>query len=227
MSKNILVVDDEEDILELVKYNLIKEGYSVNLAASGKEALQIAREEHFDLIVLDLMLPDLDGFSVCTVLKKDSQTKKIPIMMLTAKNTEASIITGLELGADDYLTKPFSPKIFIARVKSIFRREDEGKTLIKDVISIDEMVIDTLKHKFYIKNNEIELTISEFRALHLLANNQGCAFSRYQIIDSIKGGDHFVTDRSIDVVITGLRKKLGSYNHYIETVRGVGYRFKD
>jgi two-component system alkaline phosphatase synthesis response regulator PhoP len=174
--QRILVVDDEEDLLELISYNLSKEGYRVTTAASGEEAMREARSNPPDLIVLDLLLPSVDGLEVCKLLKSDTRTKHVPIVMLTAKGEEADVVSGLELGADDYITKPFSPR---------------------------------------------------FRLLHFLAQRPGWAFSRTQIVDAVKGDDYPVTERSVDVQVAGLRKKLGTYGEYIETVRGVGYRFKE
>ncbi len=226
--KNILVVEDEEDILELLKYNLIKEGYSVSGVISGGEALKFIRSNDFlpDLVILDLMLPDLDGFEVCKILKNNSDTQHIPIIMLTAKGEELDIVTGLEVGADDYITKPFSPKVLSARIKTIFRRESKKSGDENTVIEIGNLTINPGKHEALIDNIPVKLTPNEFQALYLLAGKSGWVFTRYQIISAIRGDDHDVTDRVIDVLIAGLRKKLSPYCDYVETVHGVGYRFK-
>lgn len=223
----ILVVDDEEDILELVRYNLAREGYRVVCAASGEQALNKAGSEPFDLIVLDLMLPDIDGLEVAKRLKSKPETRHIPIIMLTAKGEEADIVTGLELGADDYVTKPFSPRILIARVKAVIRRNLREEVDDSSIIQIYELKIDPGKRKVLAKGSHVELTFTEFQILYLLARRPGWVFTRFKIVDSIRGDDYPVTDRSVDVQIVGLRKKLGPCGKYIETVRGVGYRFRE
>lgn len=227
--ETILVVDDEEDILELVSYNLSREGYQVHRAATGEEGLESVRTTLPDLVVLDLMLPGVDGLEVCKQIKADSRTSHIPIIMLTAKGDEADMVTGLELGADDYVPKPFSPRVLLARVKTVLRRrgavaapEGDSKT-----ITIHGLVINPGRHEVSVKGKVVELTFTEFRILHTLAKRPGWVFSRYQIVDAVRGEDYPVTDRSVDVQIAALRKKLGSYGRYIETVRGIGYRFKD
>ena len=223
----ILVVDDEEDILELVRYNLARDGYRVVCAASGEQALSRAGSEPFDLIVLDLMLPGIDGLEVAKRLKNKPETRHIPIIMLTAKGEEADIVTGLELGADDYVTKPFSPRILIARVKAVLRRKVQEEVDDSSIIQIYELEIDPGKHKVLAKGLHVELTFTEFQILYLLARRPGWVFTRFKIVDSIRGDDYPVTDRSVDVQIVGLRKKLGPCGKYIETVRGVGYRFRE
>jgi len=226
--KNILIVEDEEDIFELIRYNLAKEGYEVNGVFSGEEALKVIKTRNIlpDLVILDLMLPDLDGFEVCKVIKNNVLTQHIPIIMLTAKGEEVDIVTGLEVGADDYITKPFSPKVLIARIRTIFRRELIKPAKEDSIMEIDDLIINSGKHEVLIKDKSIKLTNNEFMTLCLLAGQRGWVFTRYQIINAISGDCHNVTDRSIDVLIVGLRKKLGSYSDYIETVHGVGYRFK-
>ncbi|MBU4345045.1 MAG: response regulator [Desulfobacteraceae bacterium] len=223
----ILVVDDEEDILELVRYNLAREGYKVVCATSGEEALNKAGSEPFDLIVLDLMLPGMDGLEIAKHLKSDSKTKHIPIIMLTAKGEEADIVTGLELGADDYVTKPFSPRILVARVKAVIRRKVKEEIDDSSIVQIYGLEIDPGKRKVLAKGSHVELTFTEFQVLYLLARRPGWVFTRFKIVDLIRGDDYPVTDRSVDVQIVGLRKKLGPYGKYIETVRGVGYRFRE
>jgi two-component system phosphate regulon response regulator PhoB len=224
--ENILIVDDEEDVLELLRFNLEKNGYKIDAAISGEEALTKARAKLPDLIILDLMLPGIDGLEVCKRLKGDSKTANIPVIMLTAKSEEADIVTGLELGAQDYITKPFSPKVLVARVRRILQRTI-ARDLEKAPVKIHELIIDPARREVLIKNKPVELTFTEFNILYMLAKRPGLVFTRYQIVDSIRGEDYLVTDRAIDVQIVSLRKKLGPTGKYIETVRGVGYRFRD
>ena len=223
--KRILAVDDEEDILRLVKYNLKQNNYKVDCALNGQEAFDKMKSKLPDLILLDLMLPDTDGLEICRMVKSDSKTSHIPIIMLTAKSEEADIVTGLELGADDYMTKPFSPRILLARIKTVLRREREQKQT--PVYSKHDIVLNTTTHEVYVKDELVSLTATEFNILLLLMRRTGWVFTRNQIIDEVKGDDYPVTDRSVDVQIVGLRKKLGSSGVYIDTVRGVGYRFKE
>jgi len=226
MSKEkILVVDDEEDILELVRYNLVREGYAVATTLSGEDALKAANSDPVDLIVLDLMLPGMDGLEVARRLKQNADTQEIPIVMLTAKGEEADIVTGLELGADDYLTKPFSPRILIARIKAVLRRQSGGVELEDEVLNVRELSIHPGRRHVTAAGKSLDLTYTEFQVLYFLARRPGWVFTRSQIVDAVRGDDYPVTDRSVDVQIVGLRKKLGSYGKYIETVRGVGYRF--
>jgi two-component system phosphate regulon response regulator PhoB len=225
--ESILVVDDEEDILELVRFNLVKEGYHVTGALTGEEALRKARSASFDLIVLDLMLPGIDGLEVTKKLKSNEKTQHIPIVMLTAKGEEADIVTGLELGADDYITKPFSPRILIARVRTALRRKVGKPEDDTAVVQIHDLEIHPGRRSVAVKGLPVELTYTEFQVLYLLARRPGWVFTRSQIVDAVRGDDYPVTDRSVDVQIVGLRKKLGHYGDYIETVRGVGYRFRE
>ena len=225
--ERILVVDDEEDILELVRYNLTREGYQVSGAASGEAALKKARSETFHLIVLDLMLPGIDGLAVAKQLKNQPATKAVPIIMLTAKGEEADIVTGLELGADDYVTKPFSPRVLIARVRSVLRRKIEDPETDGQIINISKLQIHPGRRSVSVDGTPIDLTFTEFQVLYVLAKRPGWVFTRSQIVDAVRGSDYPVTDRSVDVQIVGLRKKLGATGKYIETVRGVGYRFKE
>ncbi len=224
--ENILIVDDEEDVLELVRYNLDKNGYRIETATTGEKALTKARTKLPDLIILDLMLPGIDGLEVCKKLKSDTKTQNIPIIMLTAKGEEADIVTGLELGADDYVTKPFSPKVLVARVRRILHKTI-ARDLQKAPVKIHELTIDPARRQVLIKNKLVDLTFTEFNILYALAKRPGLVFTRYQIVDMLHGDDYLVTDRAVDVQIVGLRKKLGPCSKYIETVRGVGYRFKD
>ncbi len=225
--ENILVVDDEEDILELVNYNLSREGYQVSCAGTGEDGLKAAKAKNPDLIVLDLMLPGVDGLEVCKQLKGDPKTGQIPVIMLTAKGEDADVVTGLELGADDYITKPFSPRVLIARVKTVLRRRSGEPEDDTATIKIHDLVICPGRYEVLVKSKPVELTFTEFKILHTLAKRPGWVFTRYKIVDAVRGDDYPVTDRSVDVQIVALRKKLGGCGKYIETVRGVGYRFKD
>ncbi|OHB57233.1 MAG: DNA-binding response regulator [Planctomycetes bacterium GWF2_42_9] len=224
--EKILIVDDEEDVLELVRFNLEKDGYKSETASSGEEAITAAKSKLPDLVILDLMLPGIDGLEVCKKLKSDSKTENIPIIMLTAKGEESDIITGLELGADDYITKPFSPKVLTARVRRILQRHIT-RNLENAPVKINDISIDPARHEVLVKNKVVELTFTEFSLLYTLARRPGVVFTRYQIVDAIRGQDYLVTDRAIDVQIVSLRKKLGAAGKYIETVRGIGYKFKD
>jgi two-component system alkaline phosphatase synthesis response regulator PhoP len=225
--ERILVVEDEEDILELVRFNLSREGYSVMGAASGEEAWRLASSELPDLIVLDLMLPGIDGLEVTKIIRNDSRTRDIPIIMLTAKGEEADIVTGLELGADDYITKPFSPRILVARVRAVLRRKVKETAEESSVLKIHDLVIHPGRHEVLVEGKPVELTFTEFGILGYLARRPGWVFTRSQIVDAVRGDDYFVTDRAVDVQIVGLRKKLGPASRYIETVRGIGYRFRE
>jgi len=225
--KKILIVEDEEDVMELIRYNLAKEGYDCDAAYNGQEALETAKSMLPDLVLLDLMLPEIDGLEVCRQLKSSPQTEDIPIVMVTAKSDETDIVTGLELGADDYITKPFSPKVLVARVRAVLRRKTTEIPEKSTIIRIHDIQIDPGRHKVLVKDKAIELTSTEFGLLHFLAARPGWVFTRYQIVDAIHGTDYPVTDRSIDVQVVGLRKKLGPAGKYIETVRGIGYRFKE
>ena len=228
MSKErILVVDDEEDILELVRYNLAKEGYHVTGALTGEDAVKKALSESFDLIVLDLMLPGIDGLEVAKRLKKHPKTESVPIVMLSAKGEEADIVAGLELGADDYITKPFSPRIMIARVRTALRRKASKTQNDKATVRIFELEIHPGRRSVLVAGKPVDLTFTEFQVLYLLAQRPGWVFTRSMIVDAVRGDDYPVTDRSVDVQIVGLRKKLGTCGKYIETVRGVGYRMKE
>jgi len=210
-----------------VRYNLAREGYTPALASSGEEALKMARREPFDLVILDLMLPGLDGLEVAKALKNDSQTKTMPIIMLTAKGEDADVVAGLEIGADDYVTKPFSPRVLSARVKAVFRRRTHAPVGGNEVVTIHDLEIHPGRRSVMAEGEPIDLTFTEFQLLHVLARRPGWVFTRSQIVDAVRGGDYPVTDRSVDVQVVGLRKKLGARGRYIETVRGVGYRFRE
>ena len=225
--RHMLVVEDDEDILELVAYNLVKAGYRVTRAATGREALARVAEEPPDLVVLDLMLPETDGTEVCRRLKGDVNTSAIPVVMLTAKGEESDIVAGLELGADDYITKPFSPKVLLARIRAVLRRKEKGDAEADAVIQVHNLVIHPGRREVSVDGQPVDLTYTEFSVLHVLARRPGWVFTRYQIVDAVRGGDYDVTDRSVDVQIAGLRKKLGGAGDHIQTVRGVGYRLRE
>lgn len=223
----LLVIEDEADIRELISFNLEMSGFEVAKARDGEEGLEMVWAGDYDLILLDLMLPGMDGFQVCGQLKKDKGTSAIPVLMLTARSEDDDIVTGLEMGADDYITKPFSPKVLIARVNAALRRssheirDDEKKRIV-----LNELVIDSSRHETLVAGNPVKLSATEFSILYFLAENPGWVFSRNQIIDSVKGEDYPVTARSVDVQILGIRKKLGEFGDMVETVRGIGYRLK-
>ena len=225
-SKNILVVEDDLDIRELISFNLANEGHQVFEANDGEVGIDKARNNNPDLILLDLMLPGIQGLDVCRIIKSDQETKEIPIIMVTALGQEEDIVKGLETGADDYITKPFSIKVLIARVNAVLKRSIEvGEDKSKDIL-INGINIKTRSREVWVNKNPInDLTFSEFQILYLLAGHPGWVFTRYQIIDKIRGDNYPVTDRSVDFQIVGLRKKLGDAGKLIKTVRGVGYRF--
>jgi len=228
MSKEtILIVEDEADIQELIRYTLKREGYVVEAADSGEKGLDLARQKKVDLILLDLMLPTIDGLEVCKLLKGNEATAAIPIIMLTAKGEESDIITGLELGADDYIPKPFSPRVLVARLRAVLRRRTQKTPEEGDSITLHDICVHPGRHEVLISGQMLALTNTEFRILHYLMRRPGWVFTRYQIVDAVHGTDYAVTDRSVDVQIVGLRKKLGKAGDNIETVRGVGYRFRE
>ena len=237
-TKTILIVDDEEPIRQLIKYNLEREGFKTLQACYAIKALEKTLSEKIDLIILDLMLPDMSGLEVCRILKNDAKTTCIPVVMVTAKTEDADIVYGLEIGADDYVTKPFSPKILIARVKSVLRRakqnaqdcEKNRKGLTKTEILAHDIKVCPLSHKSFKNGNPLILTASEFGLLHFMVQFPGQVFSRQQIINALKGDNYPVTERAIDVLVLALRRKLdeaGGIPDLIETLRGVGYRLKD
>lgn len=226
-AKKILVAEDEKDIHELITYNLKQEGYEVISTYSGEEGLKKAVSEKPDLILLDIMLPGINGLDVCRELKSNEKIDHIPVVMLTAKNEDVDIITGLELGADDYMTKPFSPRVLIARIRAILRRGKLSKGTEQTVINIAGLTIDEGRHEVLLNKKSISLTLTEFQILLILAKRPGWVFSRAQLIDELREGHHVITDRAIDVQITNLRKKLKEFGKYIETVRGIGYRMRE
>jgi two-component system phosphate regulon response regulator PhoB len=226
--KHILVVEDEEDVLELLRFNLTREGFSVAATTRGEDALEAVARKRPDIILLDLMLPGLSGLEVCRQLKRDPKTAGIPIVMVTAKGEEADIIVGLEVGADDYVTKPFSIKVLISRVRVTLRRQQSHAYDPKTEVHIRDIEISPSRFQVLAKGKAIEgLTLTDFRLLHFLASRPGWVLNRQQILDAVRGEEVAVTERAVDVQIVSLRKKLGPRADYIEAVRGVGYRFKD
>jgi two-component system, OmpR family, alkaline phosphatase synthesis response regulator PhoP len=225
IGERILVIEDDADIQELIRFNLEKEGYKVTCRGSGEEGVKSLQSSQPDLILLDLMLPGIDGLAVCRQIRASETTQCIPVIMLTAKGAESDVVAGLEVGADDYIVKPFSPRVLIARVRAISRRMKERPADSAEVVKRGALEIDNLHHEVRIQGKRVDLTLTEFRVLSLLARRPGVVYTRYQIVDAVKGEDYPVTDRSVDVQIVGLRKKLGKHSDWIETVRGVGYRF--
>jgi len=224
---HIQIIEDEPDIADLLEFNIINAGYKSSKSKDGETGLEKVRERQPDLILLDLLLPGINGLDVCTILKSDTQTKSIPIIMLTALGQEKDIVKGLESGADDYITKPFSVEILLARIKAVLRRNLSEKTTQEDNVSIHGITITPKTRGVMVENKKLNLTFTEFQILHLLASHPGWVFTRYQIINKIREDNYPVTDRSVDFQIVGLRKKLGNHGKLIETVRGVGYRFQD
>ena len=225
MKKMILIIEDEEDIVELVKYNLEKEGFSVRSADDGEEGLRMIRTHKPSLVILDLMLPGIDGLEVAKKIKRDDNLVHIPLIMLTAKSSESDIVVGLELGADDYITKPFSPKVLISRIKAVLRRYEVPATQKR--IKVDKLAIDSIRHKVSFAGKEIALTLTEYKLLEFMAQRPGMVLSRAKLLDGVFGYDAAVYDRTVDVHIKSLRHKLGKGKDLIETVRGMGYRFKE
>lgn len=227
MKSIILVVEDEVDIQNLIAYTLSAEGYEVLGAKTGEEAIKTLEQTHPDLILLDLMLPGIDGFEVCRRVKRAEKTEGIPVIMVTAKGEESDIVTGLELGAEDYITKPFSQKVLLARVRTVLRRQELSPPGADGVISAHELVIHPGRKEITYQGVTLEMTFSEFHILHFLAGRPGWVFTRNQIVEAVRGDDYPVTERAVDVQIVGIRKKLGAAAYLLETVRGVGYRFKE
>ena len=229
MARNkIVIIEDEPDILEVLSYNLKREGFIVLAAFDGNAGLSLVKKEKPDLVLLDLMLPGKDGIDICASIKNDTDLINTLVIMVTAKGEESDVVLGLGVGADDYVSKPFSPKELVARVKAVLRRG----TLLdinpeKEKIECGDLIIDVGKHKVLVKGQEIKLTATEFRILHYLASNVGRVFSREQLLNKALGDATIVVDRNVDVHIRGIRKKLGMQVPVIETIRGVGYRFKE
>jgi two-component system phosphate regulon response regulator PhoB len=227
-TEKIVVIEDENDILEVIAYNLKREGYEVITSTSGEDGLEKIEKASPQLVVLDLMLPEIDGIELCRKLKSDPVTRAIPVIMVTAKGEESDVVLGLGVGADDYVTKPFSPKELVARVKAILRRSrtrPEGDS--RERIVRGGVVIDPQRHDVQVDGEPVSLTATEFRLLHFLASHPGRVFTRDHLLARVIGEEAIVIDRNIDVHVRAIRKKLGNHRELIETIRGVGYRFKD
>jgi len=226
--QRIIAIEDEPDILEIIRYNLEKESYEFIGETDGEEGLNLVRRELPDLVLLDVMLPGIDGLEICRRLKYEAATREIPVIMVTAKSEESDIVLGLEVGADDYLSKPFGPRELVARVRAVLRR---GKVPLDDDdqhrVVFDRLSIDPSRHEVVCDGTELELTATEFRLLYFLASSPGRVFSRQRLVKEAIGEDVYILDRNIDVHVRAIRKKLGEGNDYILTVRGVGYRFAD
>lgn len=231
MKYKVLVVDDEKDIVDLLKYNLEKENeFEVTTAYNGKEALDAVQNEKPDIILLDIMMPELNGFEVCKRLKSDPSNAKIPVIFLTAKENEIDEIVGLEIGADDYIQKPISPRKVIARMKSVIRRSNVkavNTKKVEEVIKFKNLEVDSISHTVRINRKDVFFPKKEFQLLHFLLANRGRVFSREILLNQIWGENIYVIDRTVDVHVAKVREKLGEYADYIETIKGLGYRFKD
>lgn len=223
----ICIVEDEEDIREILEIQLKREGYATISAETGEEGLRLIREQKPELVLLDLMLPGMDGFDVCRALRSEKRTREIPVIMLTARGEEADIVTGLEIGADDYVTKPFSPRVVTSRVKSVLRRGQRRNEDPNGILEYADIEVDQPRHLVRVKGNQVDLTATEYKLLVFLIKRPGWVFTRQQIVDNVRGEDYAVTERSVDVQVVGLRKKLGNQAEWIETVRGVGYRARE
>ena len=223
----IVIVEDEPDIVEVISYNLKREGYQVASADRGDEGLKLVRSQSPSLVILDLMLPGMDGLAVCQQLKADPITRDIPIIMVSAKGEESDIVIGLGMGADDYLAKPFSPRELLARVKAVLRRGPVREEQQKERVVVRDMLLDIARHEVRVSGELLRLTATEFRILFQLASQPGRAFTREQLLNRVVGKGVVIVDRNIDVHIRSIRKKLGDHGEMIQTIRGVGYRFVD
>jgi two-component system phosphate regulon response regulator PhoB len=228
---HVLVVEDEDDLRDLLRYNLEREGMRISCAATGEDAIRMAEVDPPNVVLLDLMLPSMDGLEVCRTIRSNPNLAAVPIIMVTAKGEEADGVVGLEMGADDYVSKPFSPRVLLARVKSVLRRR--GRAGAGEAAKVDtsmrfgELTIDPDRHEVWVADKQVQLTATEFRLLSLIAQRPGRVFTRQQIIDGIHGSHVVVTERSVDVQVVSLRRKLGKARSRVETVHGVGYRFKE
>lgn len=231
MSKaTILVIEDDPDIQELVSFSLGREGYAVAQATSGERGLELAQAAVPDLVLLDVMLPGIDGLETLRRLKALPSLARVPVIMASAKGEDPDVVAGLELGADDYVVKPYSPRVLVARVRTALRRRFQGGIGEVDadaVVSVDGLTLDPDRHEIRVDGERVDLSATEFAVLELLMRSPGRVYGRAAIIDAVKGRDYPVTDRSVDVQIVSLRRKLGARGDYIETVRGVGYRFRE
>jgi two-component system phosphate regulon response regulator PhoB len=225
----VLIIEDDAEIQELLSFSLAKEGWTLIAARDGESGLKALSSANPDCVVLDIMLPGIDGLEVLRRIKTEASWKRLPVIMTTARGEETDVVTGLELGADDYVVKPYSPKVLAARIRAALRRKADMNVASDDSIVLvrGDFRVDTGRHEVALSGTQIQLSATEFAILEFLCRNPGWVFSRSQIIDAVKGRDYPVTDRSVDVQILSLRKKLGPGGDYIETVRGVGYRIKD
>lgn len=223
----ILIIEDDPDIVELLQYNLEKEGYPVRTAKDGETGLHAARRYKPGMILLDLMMPGMDGLEVCRHLKRDPGTSGIPLMMITAKDEESDVVAGLELGADDYISKPFSPREVLARMRAVMRRGQAGAAPGKTRIELPGLILDRERHELHVEGEEVELTRAEFRLLWALALTPGRVFTRDELVEHITAGETFISDRNVDVHVSSVRKKLAARGELIQTVRGVGYKCRD
>ena len=223
---SILVVEDEETIQELLRYNLARAGHEVRIASTGKEAVALAANDPPTLVLLDLMLPDMNGLEVCRKLRAGAQTSSLPIIMLTARGEESDIVRGLEIGADDYVTKPFNFQVLFARIKAVLRRRDDAPE-DQEALALGPVTLHAGRGEVRVEGEGVELTNTEFRILYTLMKRPGWVYTRKQIVDAVRSEHYAVTERSVDVQIVSVRKKLGIASRLVETVRGVGYRFRD
>ena len=227
-SETILVIEDDPDIRELLEYNLEREGYRILTAKSGEKGLEQATNKLPALIMLDLMLPGIDGLEVCRRLKRSDDTTGIPLIMLTAKGEESDVVLGFELGADDYITKPFSPRELVARVRAVLRRGQHPEPeLTTSRRELGDIVIDSSRYELIVAGSPVDLTLTEFRICEALASRPGRVFTRSQILDKMTDGEGFISDRNVDVHVRSIRKKLAEHKDVIATVRGIGYKWKD
>ena len=226
-SKKVIVIEDEPDIQEIIVHNLLRDGYQVEATPNGERGLELVRRLDPDLVLLDLMLPGLDGVEVCRRMKTDPRTRAVSIIMVTARGEESDVVLGLGLGADDYVSKPFSPRELMERVKAVLRRGPLQDHQSRERIVVGDVVIDAGRHELRVASKRVDLTASEFRLLHCLASQPGRVFTRDQLLNRVAGEGTFIDDRNIDVHVGAVRRKLGAHRHLVETVRGVGYRFHD
>lgn len=227
----IIAIEDEPDLLEVVRYNLTREGFDVEGSENGEEGLALIRKSRPDLVLLDLMLPGIDGLEICRQVKYDPATRSIPIIIVSAKGEESDVVLGLELGADDYVVKPFSPRELLARVRAVLRRarrrNGSGDADGVTPLTFDGLCIDPARHEVLVDGDAVSLTATEFRLLHHLACHPGRVYTREQLLRHVVGEDVVILERNIDVHVRAIRKKLGPYDDLIDTIRGVGYRFVD
>ncbi len=227
MRQRVVLIEDEKDIVELVRYNFRKEGFEVSSFFSGKEGLDHLRRHAADLVLLDIMLPDLDGFEICRRLRAEERLRSLPVIFLTAKGEEIDRVLGLEIGADDYVVKPFSPRELVARVKAVLRRQARPAEKV-ELIEAHDLRLDARTQEVTIRGKGVELSTLEFKLLHFLASHPRRIFGREQLLDEVWGRDRFVTPRTVDVHVRRLREKIEARPNrpqYIQTVRGSGYRF--